>query len=216
MHFLCKSLIRGVALAGLVAAWLATAGTASAATQKPAAAKAPVATAADYAGQDTCLGCHEDKSAVTKAGAHARAFNPKTPNATMGCESCHGAGKAHAEAGGDKTKIAQVSKLSAQAASELCTTCHDRKTHALWAGSQHDNRNVGCTQLPQRPLAEEREGPAEGEERVRAVRLLPPRDREQAESFQPHAGARGQDVVRVVPQRARQLEPEAAQDGHDD
>ena len=52
-----RTLIRGVALAGLVAAWFAFAGTASAATQQPAAA--PLA--ADYAGQDTCLGCHEDK-----------------------------------------------------------------------------------------------------------------------------------------------------------
>ena len=143
MHCFCRTLIRGVALAGLVAAWLASAGTASAAAQKPVAGQA-VAAAADYAGQDTCLGCHEDRGAIAKAGPHARAFNPRTPNATAGCESCHGPGKAHAEAGGDKTKIAQVSKLSAQAASELCTACHDRKTHALWAGSQHDNRNVGC------------------------------------------------------------------------
>jgi len=139
-----KTLIRGVALAGLVAAWLAFAGTASAATQKPAAVKATAA-AADYAGQDTCLGCHEDKAAVTKGGPHARAFNPKTPAATAGCESCHGAGKAHAEAGGDKTKIGQISKMSASDVSATCTTCHDRKTHALWAGSQHDTRNVGCT-----------------------------------------------------------------------
>jgi len=144
MHSYCRTLIRGVALAGLVAAWLALAGTASAATQKPAPAK-PVAVAADYAGQDTCLGCHEDKAAAIKAGPHARAFNPRTPAATSGCESCHGPGKAHAEAGGDKTKIQVISKLRPQAASELCTSCHDRKTHAFWAGSQHDSRNVGCT-----------------------------------------------------------------------
>ena len=63
----------------------------------------------------------------------------------QGCESCHGPGKAHAEAGGDKTKIAQLSKLSAQEASETCTSpATTAKTHALWAGSQHDNRNVGC------------------------------------------------------------------------
>ena len=127
MHSLSRTLIRGVALAGLVAAWFAFAGTASAATQKPVAAPA----AADYAGQDTCLGCHEDKGAIAKTGPHARAFNPRTPNATAGCESCHGPGKAHAEAGGDKTKIAQLSKLSAQEASETCTSCHDRKTHKL-------------------------------------------------------------------------------------
>src|SRR5512136_955831 len=145
MHSFCRTLIRGVALTGLVAAWLALAGTASAATQKPAAGKAPVATEADYAGQDTCLGCHEDKAAAAKSGPHAVAFNPKTPAAKAGCESCHGPGKAHAEAGGDKTKISQFSKMAASDVSAQCTTCHDRKTHALWAGSQHDTRNVGCT-----------------------------------------------------------------------
>jgi DmsE family decaheme c-type cytochrome len=144
MHSFCRTLIRGVALVGLGAAWLAFTGTASAQTPKPAAAPAAQAQG-DYAGQDTCLGCHEDKSASVKVGAHARAFNPKSPVSTYGCESCHGGGKAHAEAGGDKTKIAQIGKLSASEASALCTSCHDGKTHALWGGSQHDNRNVGCT-----------------------------------------------------------------------
>jgi DmsE family decaheme c-type cytochrome len=144
MHSYCRTLFRGVALAGLVAAWLVFAGTASAATSR-AALKAPPAQQADYAGQDTCLGCHEDKGSAVKEGPHSRAFNPRTPAATTGCEACHGPGKAHAEAGGDKTKITVISALSPQAASELCTSCHNRATHALWTGSQHDQRNVGCT-----------------------------------------------------------------------
>jgi DmsE family decaheme c-type cytochrome len=36
-------------------------------------------------------------------------------------------------------------KLAPQRASETCATCHDRSSHALWSGSQHDARNVGCT-----------------------------------------------------------------------
>ena len=28
---------------------------------------------------------------------------------------------------------------------EVCSACHFRSKHALWAGSQHDQRNVGCT-----------------------------------------------------------------------
>jgi DmsE family decaheme c-type cytochrome len=144
MHSHYRTLIRGVALAGLVVAWLAAAGTASAATQKPAAVK-PAAVAADYAGQDTCLGCHEDKGAALKTGAHARAFNPNTPVASNGCESCHGAGKAHAESGGDKSQITTISALTPAAASEICVTCHDKSKHMLWGGSQHEGRSVGCT-----------------------------------------------------------------------
>jgi DmsE family decaheme c-type cytochrome len=29
-------------------------------------------------------------------------------------------------------------------ASQTCVTCHNRTAHALWDGSQHDQRNVGC------------------------------------------------------------------------
>ncbi len=146
MHSFCRTLTRGVTLAALVAAWLACAGAASAATQKPGAVKAPPAQAqGEYAGQDTCLGCHDDKGAALKNGPHARAFNPRTPVSTTGCESCHGPGKAHADSGGDASMMKAIGKLKPQEASETCTSCHDRKTHVFWAGSAHDSRNVGCT-----------------------------------------------------------------------
>jgi DmsE family decaheme c-type cytochrome len=48
------------------------------------------------------------------------------------------------EGEGDKTKIIRPQTLTASEASETCVTCHDRKNHAMWAGSQHDQRNVGC------------------------------------------------------------------------
>jgi DmsE family decaheme c-type cytochrome len=95
----------------------------------------------DYVGQDTCLGCHEDQH--YKGTTHALVSNPRTPAAGHGCESCHGPGREHAESG-DATKIVRLWLLRPQDASTYCTTCHDRGSHALWAGSQHDNRNVGC------------------------------------------------------------------------
>ncbi len=105
MHSLSKAVIRGVVLAGLVAAWLSAAGTASASTPGKVALKAPpVQDQSEFAGSDTCLGCHEDKAASIKGGAHARAFNPKTPASAQGCESCHGGGKAHAEAGATRRR----------------------------------------------------------------------------------------------------------------
>jgi DmsE family decaheme c-type cytochrome len=71
-------------------------------------------------------------------------MNPKSPASTQGCESCHGPGKAHVDGEGDKSKILNPGTMPADEASDTCTTCHDRAKHALWAGSQHDQRNVGC------------------------------------------------------------------------
>jgi hypothetical protein len=73
----------------------------------PAAAPATqqAVTAADFAGDDTCLTCHEEKSKGYHGSAHARVADPRTPAAGKGCESCHGPGQAHVEAGGDRTKI---------------------------------------------------------------------------------------------------------------
>ncbi len=107
---------------------------------KPAAQTPPPSA---YVGDDaTCLTCHDTKS--YKGTAHARAFNEKTPAATHGCESCHGPGKDHVDAGGDKAKILNLKTVSPSLASETCTACHDRAKHALWDGSQHDQRNLGC------------------------------------------------------------------------
>jgi DmsE family decaheme c-type cytochrome len=105
-------------------------------------AQVPAQTPGEYVGQDTCLTCHE--SQTYKGTAHAMVSNPRSPASTHGCESCHGPGKAHAESGGDTTKIVRLNAMKPQQASETCTTCHDRGKHALWSGSQHDQRNVGC------------------------------------------------------------------------
>ena len=104
---------------------------------KPAAAPAP----GEYVGEDTCVACHEDRS--YKGTLHGLASNPRAPLAKHGCESCHGAGKAHAESG-DTALILNPAKMTPQRASDTCTSCHTRATHALWAGSQHDQRSVGC------------------------------------------------------------------------
>ena len=132
-----------IAVVGLIGAAYPTAANPEASKRiQAAAAQQPPAAAADYVGEDTCLTCHDTQS--YKGTAHALKFNARTPAATHGCESCHGAGKAHVEGGGDKTKIINPKNLDARTASDTCTTCHNRGTHALWGGSQHDQRNVGC------------------------------------------------------------------------
>ncbi len=96
----------------------------------------------DLVGTDTCLTCHDDKR---DQGPHGRAANPRTPMAGQGCETCHGPGKAHVDAGGDVALIKNPKKLAPREVSEICTTCHNRGEHTFWAGSQHDRRGLTCT-----------------------------------------------------------------------
>jgi DmsE family decaheme c-type cytochrome len=128
-----------VALVGTI---LRAAQSADAQSAKPAAQPPPSTQPAGYVGEDTCLTCHDGQS--YQGTAHALKSNPKTPASTHGCESCHGPGKAHVDAGGDPALIQDLAKLPPREASAVCATCHDRGTHALWDGSPHDQRNVSC------------------------------------------------------------------------
>ncbi len=121
-----------------------TEGTSVSARGTAATAQPQAARSAEYVGEETCLGCHEDKA--YKGTVHGMAFKERTPAATHGCESCHGPGKAHAESG-DPTLIKRFTPRSGVLPSDVsdtCTTCHNRGSHALWDGSQHHQRNVGC------------------------------------------------------------------------
>ena len=141
-----------VTIAGALAIWLvvmvtvkATASPSQNGTPAPkAVAAAPAAQQAGYAGEDTCLTCHEDMKKGYHGSPHARTQDPRTPAANQGCESCHGPGQAHVEAGGDKTKIKQLTKISAREVNDTCMTCHNRSEHNEWSGGKHDARNLSC------------------------------------------------------------------------
>ena len=94
-----------------------------------------------YAGEATCLGCHEDQA--YKGTAHGRSFNERTPASNLGCENCHGPGKAHADSG-DPTLIRRFTAISPSDVNATCTSCHNRGGHALWDGSQHEQRSLSC------------------------------------------------------------------------
>ena len=119
--------------------------TAQAQAQTPPAptAAAPAAPGQEYAGADTCIVCHEGPGTGIDKSKHGFKANARTPMAQQGCESCHGPGAAHA-ADPANVKPLQFAKAATAEANAACTTCHDRAKHALWDGSQHDQRNVTC------------------------------------------------------------------------
>jgi DmsE family decaheme c-type cytochrome len=143
-----RTVARALMMVGSVLLTVAIVGTSRATAERAAPKAVNPATAAlaqdpaQYVGEDKCLTCHETQK--YSGTAHGLKSNSRTPAATHGCESCHGPGKAHVDSGGDNTKIIKLKSLRPQESSAYCTACHDRRTHAFWAGSQHDQRNVGC------------------------------------------------------------------------
>ena len=62
-----------------------------------------------YAGQDTCLACHDDQGKVRAAGKHAH----------VACEACHGPQAKHAD---DPT----ATKPQLPDVANLCRRCHEK------------------------------------------------------------------------------------------
>jgi DmsE family decaheme c-type cytochrome len=120
--------------------------TSSQAKPQPPAPKPAPQSAAGYVGQDTCLGCHDDKmKGQFEKSPHAMKTDPRSPAAKLGCESCHGPGGKHADdPGTHKTKNLR-STGSAAEINETCTACHSRQNHVLWDGSQHESRGLACS-----------------------------------------------------------------------
>jgi DmsE family decaheme c-type cytochrome len=110
------------------------------APQKPTAPPAP---AKGYAGAEVCATCHEGYDRSIAGSKHGFARDARTPAAAQGCESCHGPGEAHAQ---DPTSVKprQFPSMAAREVNDTCTTCHNRTQHAMWAGSQHEARDVSC------------------------------------------------------------------------
>ena len=106
-------------------------------------AQAAATPQAGYVGTEVCATCHTGYDTSINASKHGFAKHPGTPAAAQGCETCHGPGEAHAS-DPEKIKPIQLAKIAAKEVNATCTTCHNKGTHALWKGSQHEARNVSC------------------------------------------------------------------------
>jgi len=137
-----------------------TAGQATEGAAKPAAAQEkakstpPAGGDGDYVGSDTCVTCHHDQERRFKNTIMGKVMqHPRNPMEARGCESCHGPGRAHVEAGGGKETIGvRFGKDSPNSVAEknaACEECHSRGTHLFWKGSPHESRGMACVDCHQ-------------------------------------------------------------------
>lgn len=93
-------------------------------------------------GAETCATCHADEAKGFADNPHSRI---ELMHGKLGvtCESCHGPGKAHVDAGGDPSKILNLSKASAKEVDEKCLSCH-AGTHPNFLRSPHAKAGVSC------------------------------------------------------------------------
>jgi len=115
--------------------------------QKKQAPAPKAANPDEYVGAETCATCHEGHDKEFQKTAHAKLSKEKSwEGKVVGCESCHGPGKAHVEAGGDKTKIRTFEGETSKQVSDSCLTCHaGSEEHSNYMRGEHWRNDVGCT-----------------------------------------------------------------------
>ena len=101
----------------------------------------------DYVGSESCKACHEEAFNSYAQTKHAKLNELEDwRDKAQGCESCHGPGREHVEAGGDIAKIISFKDKSQKQISESCLTCHQSNVeHANFRRGDHWRNNVGCT-----------------------------------------------------------------------
>lgn len=88
----------------------------------------------------SCGDCHDDQWKALATNPHGHGV--KLTNAT--CEKCHGDGKAHIEAGGDKALIYKPAGVAG--ADKTCLSCHDIATDRVTRhnGPHSNSATVNC------------------------------------------------------------------------
>lgn len=97
-----------------------------------------------YIGDEACIACHEDVMADFKSTSHGSLAQHQLPQGVQTCESCHGPGSVHAESG-EVSDILAFARLSQDAATAACMTCHYENSYATFAVGEHARADVGCT-----------------------------------------------------------------------
>jgi len=93
-------------------------------------------------GAEACTTCHTDLAKDFRHAFHAQQG--------LDCESCHGPGSLHVQAGGDISKIISFRRRSAADANGVCLSCHAQDAKIRnWMTGPHASNRVRCTECHQ-------------------------------------------------------------------
>jgi DmsE family decaheme c-type cytochrome len=99
-----------------------------------------------YVGSNVCKTCHPDVSLQFFKNPHYKSIAAEAAPEVMGCEGCHGPGKAHLAAGGGKATIRAFSELGPRPTLDACLTCHSKDfSRANIRRSSHTQADIVCT-----------------------------------------------------------------------
>ena len=149
----------------------AAAQTRPAANEPPSVSVANIKKAAtgEYAGAERCRSCHRAEFLEYGKTRHS-VLEPAKPDSVTGCEMCHGAGKAHADAEeaaqGDDAKTAAASKLifsfqgNPKQNAAKCLECHtSSRDQSNFDHSAHVQHGVACNSCHSMHLVESGRNP---------------------------------------------------------
>ena len=145
----CIGLVAAVVL--LVGSFQLAAAPSDKAKPVPPAQSKQATDTSQYVGVDVCKSCHEDlpRNGFFKsfeATPHYKTMlDTKRGPEFQGCESCHGAGTEHVNAGGDKSKIFNFKDVKSEEITARCMKCHQfSEEHSNFARSRHNTNQVNC------------------------------------------------------------------------
>lgn len=130
-------------LSGLLFALPAVSQTEPAATPTTTATEAAQEAQPEAEATPSCSDCHE-QAQTFKANPHAHGAARKGEVPNNQCETCHGNGTAHMEAGGDPTLI--FKPVGLVGANTACMSCHNVNTDRITrhAGAHANSATVNC------------------------------------------------------------------------
>ena len=114
----------------------------------------PAISSPGYVGSENCRSCHKPEFQEFNKTVHSH-LKPLKEGQVVGCEACHGPGKAHADAEqaahGEDAATAAANKLifafkgNAAQDSERCLQCHNSShEQSEFSKSEHARHGVGC------------------------------------------------------------------------